>query len=251
MNMYIQRLIMEQFNIANMDLNNTGKKHKSNIFNKQTIDPKKIYNYIINDAIDSYNRVADKCELEDWEIAQMNNLISVVKPDANVYHEEGVLDDDSKSDFIKVIMYYSKYYPNESLNWLDVSDITDMSFAFSGDYLYVEWVNNHFNGDISRWDVSNVKDMKCMFQCSDFNGDISNWDVSAVINMEKLFCSSEFNNDISRWDVHNVTDMSYMFCNSMFNGDISKWDVSKVRDNFDMFSNCFIKEEYKPIKFFN
>ena len=41
--------------------------------------------------------------------------------------------------------------------------------------------NTVFNGDISAWDVSNVKDMNCMFYwCTSFNQDISNWDVSNV-----------------------------------------------------------------------
>ena len=45
-----------------------------------------------------------------------------------------------------------------------------------------------FNGDISRWDVSSVKDMSNMFwSASSFNGDISKWDVSRVINMNRMF----------------------------------------------------------------
>ena len=50
--------------------------------------------------------------------------------------------------------------------------------------------NSQFNGDISKWDVSNVTNMSCMF---DYN--------------------SQFNGDISKWDVSNVTDMSNMFFN--------------------------------------
>ena len=37
---------------------------------------------------------------------------------------------------------------------------------------------SEFNGDISNWNVSNVKDMSSMFETSKFNGDISEWDVS-------------------------------------------------------------------------
>ena len=39
---------------------------------------------------------------------------------------------------------------------------------------------SQFNGDISKWDVSNVTNMGNMFSKSPFNGDISNWDVSNV-----------------------------------------------------------------------
>ena len=34
-----------------------------------------------------------------------------------------------------------------------------------------------FNGDISQWDVSNVRDIGYMFFESNFNGDISKWNV--------------------------------------------------------------------------
>ena len=42
------------------------------------------------------------------------------------------------------------------------------------------FVKSKFNGDISKWDVSMLKDMNWMFYKSKFNGDISNWDVSKV-----------------------------------------------------------------------
>ena len=83
--------------------------------------------------------------------------------------------------------------------------------------------------DISRWDVSNVTDMRYMFyEC------------------DKLKSVG----DISGWDVSKVTDMSFMFafCEK-FNQDISNWDVSKLSKVFDrigMFHCCPIKEEYKP-----
>ena len=45
-----------------------------------------------------------------------------------------------------------------------------------------------FNGDISKWDVSKVRDMTAMFKAATkFNGDISKWDVSSVIKMDAMF----------------------------------------------------------------
>ena len=59
-----------------------------------------------------------------------------------------------------------------NFNDIDTSTITDMSYLFA---------HLDFNGDISKWDVSNVKYMNCMFYyCISFNQDISNWDVSGV-----------------------------------------------------------------------
>ena len=126
------------------------------------------------------------------------------------------------------------------LNFIDTSKITDMALLFNAQKL------QGFNGDISKWDVSNVKSMECMFMNSYFNGDISNWDVSKVETMESMFAESKFNGDISKWDVSNVWDMDYMFANSKFNQDISKWDVSSVENMTDVFEKCPIKEEYKP-----
>ena len=121
---------------------------------------------------------------------------------------------------------------NADLNDIDTSKITDMSYLFEDAY--------EFNGDISKWDVSNVTNMESMFQESDFNGDISNWDVSNVTDMNGMFyIADKFNGDLSKWNVSKVTDMASMFCEAeSFNGDISNWDVSNVEDMSDMFSGA-------------
>ena len=74
-----------------------------------------------------------------------------------------------------------------------------------------------------------------------------NWiNVSNVTDMKSMFEESEFNGDISQWDVSKVTNMCWMFWNSKFNGDISQWNVGKVTDKSYIFSGCPIKKEYKP-----
>ena len=69
------------------------------------------------------------------------------------------------------------------------------------------FIGSKFNGDISSWDVSKVKDMSAMFEDSIFEGDISQWDVSGVENMNFMFTDSNFNGDISHWNVSNVKKM--------------------------------------------
>ena len=113
------------------------------------------------------------------------------------------------------------------LNFIDTSAITDMSELFN--------IFDDFNGDISKWDVSEVENMSTMFAKSKFNGDISKWDVSNVKDMSVMFAESKFNGDISKWDVSNVRNMACMFNGSNFNGDISKWDVSNVETMDNMF----------------
>ena len=172
----------------------------------------------------------------------------------------------TKEELKDIIRQRIKDEGNEvDLNDVDVSKIIDMSYLFEG---------TDFNGYISSWDVSNVKDMTCMFcgcksfnqdisnwdvsnvkymgsifyMCNSFNQDISNWDVSKVKDMNRAFCTCKtFNQDISNWDVSNVTNMYGMFYKcEQFNQDISNWDVYKVNNIYRIFDYCPIEEKYKP-----
>ena len=127
MNTYIQKLIQEQFNIGNMDLNGSKQKHNVNIFNKE-------YNhrYYYKALDDTVNKS---------EINELNSLVNVAVPK-------------DKEELRKIIEVYSRKYSEDSLNWLDVSGITDMSHLFEKTW---------YNGDISMWNTSNVTDMNHMF----------------------------------------------------------------------------------------
>ena len=169
----------------------------------------------------------------------------------------------SRPELIDMIKEETKKNGNNcSLNHIDVSNIESLSFVFNE-------ANKKFNGDISEWDVSKVRDMSSLFMDTEFNGDISEWDVSNVEEMSWMFQDSKFNQDISMWDVSNVRLMTEMFDGSIFNQPIGKWNVRNVREatfmfsrskfnqdistwnllncnSVGIFSGCPIKEKYKP-----
>lgn len=117
------------------------------------------------------------------------------------------------------------------LNHLDVSSLKSFESLFATHAHGLET----FNGNISRWDMSNALTLRDMFHGSFFKGDLSKWDVSKVIDMEGLFMRSRFNGDISQWNTSNVKFMLRMFSHSSFNQPIGQWDVSKVVNMAEMF----------------
>ena len=81
---------------------------------------------------------------------------------------------------LKTIMQKSlKYFGFEgNYNWINTSKVTKMVRLFP---LILGTNISKFNGDISKWDVSNVTNMFYTFKdCSSLTCDISNWDTSKV-----------------------------------------------------------------------
>ena len=143
------------------------------------------------------------------------NKHSKIKQQVYVYHPK------TYSDLVILInKLINERGNNADLNDIDTSEITDMHDLFRKDMIPD---NSEFDGDISKWDVSNVENMSCMFTESNFNGNISNWDVHNVIDMQLMFYKSNFNGDISDWDVSNVDDMHLMFSKSPLQNNPPKW----------------------------
>ena len=197
----------------------------------------------------------------------LNNNTKIRNPREHIYHPT------TKEELVEIIKTEVEKNGWEcDLNHIDVSKITDMSYLFSD--AYSGYGLSRFNGDISGWNVSNVKNMKDMFLFTKaFNQPIGDWDVSNVTNMKDMFNgATKFNQPIGKWNVSNVTTMEAMFSNAQsFNQPIGDWDVSNVtdmrrmfnyaysfkkdlskwkpKDNCDIiniFHDCPIKEEYKP-----
>ena len=71
--------------------------------------------------------------------------------------------------------------------------------------------------------------MSHLFQDTHFNGDISKWDVSSVVTMREMFQGSTFNGDLSSWNVSKTHELFCAFDQSMFRGDISRWCINHDR----------------------
>ena len=114
-------------------------------------------------------------------IGYNDNYIKRVLRNSN---NEPIVVAEDKEHLIGLIEGGIEKYGNEvDLNYINVSNITDMSFLF--------WRMEDFNGDISQWNVSNVTNMEKMFyKAQSFNQDLSNWDVSNVTEMVAMFDDS-------------------------------------------------------------
>lgn len=87
------------------------------------------------------------------------------------------------SELIIVLQRSAKYFGMEgNYNWIDTVNVDSFLKLFKNAF-----GNNvkTFNGDISRWDTSNVENMLHTFQdCAALTCDISHWDTSNVENWD-------------------------------------------------------------------
>ncbi len=94
--------------------------------------------------------------------------------------------------------------------------------------------------DLSKLDVSRIKNMDDVFMYSLFEGDISQWNTSNVTSMDSMFSgTTKFNNDISNWNISKVIDIYGMFNGATkFNQNISNWCLDNVLDCQFMLDNA-------------
>ena len=102
-----------------------------------------------------------------------------------------------------------------------------------------------FTGDISKWDVSSVRDMSYMFAESLFNGDISKWDVSKVKCAVHMFRNARFRGDISDWDLYDIGVTDYKGRKKDKKDKKSKSDSSLVVPNTNDLS-CHVRRPNTP-----
>lgn len=153
----------------------------------------------------------------------MKSLLNIINEKLKIKHslnKNNINDEDlneiykpqTKDELITIISnFIEKYGDDVDLNFIDTSQITDMS------HLFKKFPN--FNGDIDLWNVSNVKDFNAMFKdCK---------------KLEQM--------NLTHWNVEKCKDFSDMFynCKSLKTiGDISNWDISKAKFMINMFDGC-------------
>jgi surface protein len=119
-------------------------------------------------------------------------------------------------------------------NW-DVSNIDDFFRCFDN----TSFTNGGSTG-INNWDTSAALSIYDMFRSGPFNQPIGNWDVSNVTNMRGVFQNNAvFNQDIGSWNTSSVTSFQLMFGNDVvFNQDLSNWNIGNANNLQNMFQGC-------------
>ena len=172
-----------------------------------------------------------------------NNLIIDEK---NVLNEGYTVQPQTKAELAEIIRQTCEEQGWDcDLNFIDTSKITDMSYLFSGncDEEGNYYGLDHFCGDISKWDTSNVKSMRDMFsENDDFSAEccnISEWNVSNVDDFSSMFESYNLSgvdfipsrNSIKqltkKWKINSQANVTNMF----FDGPHESQINSKTKKN--------------------
>jgi hypothetical protein len=137
----------------------------------------------------------------------------------------------------------------------DVSAIKDFHYAcasssnappFSSDLYWstssatsmqgVFYSNTEFKGDLSTWDVSNVKMMRSMFANSGIqNSGIAYWNTACLQDASYMFSESGLRPDVdlSKWNTKHCSDMDSMFKKTaIVNSGIGRWDVRAAKTDY-------------------
>ena len=133
-------------------------------------------------------------------------------------------------------MFFCTQIEDLDLRWLNVSNVTDMSYMLAG-------CRRTQSLNISGWNTSKVTNMSYMFE--GYNQPVLNltFDTSSVTDMSYMFYGAHglqwltFGGD---WSTANVVNMESMFssCESLGTLDLNNWNVSKVTNMSDMFDGC-------------
>ena len=151
----------------------------------------------------------------------------------------------------------------EGLEFLNTSEVKDMSGMFAGCYCLTSLDLSHFNTqnvtnmggmfyecesltslDLKNFNTQNVTGMVGMFyDCAALTSlDLKNFNTQNVTDMSSMFsfCAALTSLDLKNFNTQNVTDMSSMFsfCTSLTSLDLKNFNTKNVTDMGGMFLNC-------------
>lgn len=121
--------------------------------------------------------------------------------------------------------FYGLTYFNSDLSFWNVENVKNFSAMFSQCEAFR-------NDDLSRWNTSKASDMSHMFaQAKRFNGNISTWDVRNVKTLGSFLEGAEiFGGDLSTWQPESCVDLSYAFRGTRrFDSDLGDWNIQNVQ----------------------
>ena len=97
------------------------------------------------------------------------------------------------------------------------------------------------DADLNHINTSKVTSFESLFDTLDFCGDVSEWDVHNVrVFSNMFFACRKFDCDLSKWETESATNMTWMFgyCENFQGAGVEKFIVDKVFDFSQMFINC-------------
>ena len=201
---------------------------------------------------DSITKIVFQNELSDltnvkesFDISEGNyeNIMSYIIPNTdnpNTYtvYIQGEREIIANSNSSYLFRGFSKLQTIEGLEYLDKSNVINMSYMFSN-------CTSLVNLNLEKFITKNVTEMQWMFEnCNKLESlNLINFDTTGVTKMQGMFygCRTIQTLDLSNFNTANVTDMNNMFsaCSKLANLDISSFVTLKVTDMSNMFSMCY------------
>ena len=167
----------------------------------------------------------------DWTSEDLRNTITTVTFDESFADYDGLTSTSNMFDWMMKITSFNH------LDYLNTSNVTDMSYMFCGCTSLTSLV-------VSELNTSKVTDMSWMFfDCENLkNLDLSNFNTANVKDMSYMFgqCHGLESVNLSSFNTEKVENMKYMFyiCKNLKNLDLSNFNTTYVKDMSDMFRNC-------------
>lgn len=134
---------------------------------------------------------------------------------------------------------FTKLARIEGIEWLNTSEVTDMSYMF---YRCVSLTEL----DLSHFDTSNVTTMESMFSNMELTElDLSSFNTSKVTSMKNMFyyCKELASVNLTSFNTKNLTTLYAMFdhCESLTELDLTSFDIYDMENGNEadrMFRNC-------------